>query len=116
MTKLEQSKQKHEMLKKFEEDEKELQKKEGVVTKAQRVGRFKYQMRKTDFQMEEELAASLRQLRPKTGADLLKERYDDVFRRNLLEPTVPEGAWGVKRKGKAKYKMHNNMKEAVEKR
>lgn len=46
----------------------------------------------------------------------MHERYDDVFRRNLLEPTVPEGAAGVKRKGKIRYKMHNNMKEAVEKR
>lgn len=89
---------------------------EGIVSKPQRVGRFKYKMRKTDFQMEDELAASMRQMKPKTGADMLHERYDDIFRRNLIEPTVPEGAAGVKRKGKTQYKMHNNKMEAIAKR
>ena len=35
----------------------------GVVNKAAKIGRFTYKMRKTDFQMEDELAPSLRQIR-----------------------------------------------------
>ena len=85
-----------------------------MVTTSARVGRFKYQMRKTDFVMEEELAGSLRQSKPKTGADLLHERYDDIFRRNLIEPTVPEGA-AKKPRSKPKYKMHNPIVEGVRK-
>jgi hypothetical protein len=72
-------------------------------------------MRKTDFQMEDELAGNLRQLKAKTGADLLRERYDDVFRRNLVEPNVPEGAGVKKRKLKHATKMHNPIVEACRK-
>lgn len=44
--------------------EKELQSKVGIVEKPSVIGRFKYKMRKTDFQLEEELAPSLRQIQP----------------------------------------------------
>ncbi len=44
-------------------EEKDRQEKLGEVTKPAVVGRFKYKMRKTDFQLEEELAPSLRQLK-----------------------------------------------------
>jgi len=46
-----------------EKEELRLQKEEGIITKPANVGRFKYQMKKTDFQLEEDLAGSLRTLR-----------------------------------------------------
>ena len=72
------------------------------------LGRYKYKMRKTDFQTEEELAGSLRTMRVKaTPADLLVERYDSVFRRGLIEPDMPIGG-DKKRNRKAKFKWHNS--------
>lgn len=53
------------------------------------VGRFKYKQRKTDFQLEEELAPSLRQLKVQGQDDLMRERFDSVFRRNLVELDAP---------------------------
>ena len=50
-------------MKKELQDERDKQEKEGIVTKPANTGRFKYKMRKTDFQLEDELAGSLRQLR-----------------------------------------------------
>lgn len=80
----------------------------GVVSKSSTIGRYKYKMRKTDFQTEEELAGSLRTARPKgTPADLLLDRYDSVFRRNLIEPDMPIGG-DKKRQRKAKFKWHNS--------
>jgi hypothetical protein len=65
-------------------------------------------MRKTDFQTEDELAGSLRTIRAKaTPADLLIDRYDSVFRRNLIEPEMPLGG-DKKRNRKGKYKWHNS--------
>lgn len=72
-------------------------------------------MRKTEFQSEEELAGSLRALKAKaTPADLLVERYDSIFRRNLVEPEAPIGG-DRKRNRKAKFKWHNSKggKEAA---
>ena len=83
-----------------EQKEKELQAQVGIVTKPAVVGRFKYKMRKTDFQMEEELAPSLRQLKAQGTDDLLRDRFDSVFRRNLVEldaPTVAEKKRQLKR-------------------
>ena len=42
-------------------------------------------MRKTDFQTEEELSGNLRTLKPQGKGDLITERYDSIFRRNLME-------------------------------
>jgi len=42
-----------------------------------------------------------------TPADLLVDRYDSIFRRNMLEPEVPIGG-DRRRSGKAKYKWHNS--------
>ena len=83
-----------------EEMEKKLQTNVGVVEKPSVIGRFKYKMRKTDFQMEDELAPSLRQLRAQGTDDLLRDRFDSVFRRNLVEldaPTVAEKKRQLKR-------------------
>lgn len=48
----------------IEQKEKQLQSKVGIVEKPSVIGRFKYKMRKTDFQLEDELAPSLRQIQP----------------------------------------------------
>lgn len=72
----------------------------GVVNKPIIIGRFKYKMRKTDFQLESELAPSLRQLKAQGTDDLMRERFDDIFRRNLVEmdaPTVSEKKRQIKR-------------------
>ena len=90
-------------MKKEIQEERDKQEKEGIVTKPANTGRFKYKMRKTDFQLEDELAGSLRQLRGEGQADLLRDRFDSVFRRNMVEmdaPTVAE----KKRQKKMRYK------------
>ena len=69
--------------------EKEKQEKVGIVGKPSVIGRFKYKMKKTDFQLEEELAPTLRQLKPQGTDDLLRDRYDSVFRRNFIELDAP---------------------------
>ena len=93
---------------KEEEDEKTRQEQEGVITKPSQIGRFKYRMRKTDFQLEDELAGSLRTIKARaTPADLMLDRFDSVFRRNMIEPDVPLGA-DRKRNRKAKFKWHNS--------
>lgn len=69
--------------------EKARQEKEGVVSKPANIGRFKYSMRKTDFQLEDELAGSMRQVRAQGQADLLRDRFDSVFRRNMVECDAP---------------------------
>mmetsp|Transcript_1536 Transcript_1536/g.2235 ORF Transcript_1536/g.2235 Transcript_1536/m.2235 type:complete len:221 (+) Transcript_1536:399-1061(+) len=43
--------------------ERELQETQGIVNKGAKIGRKTYKMRKTDFQLEEELAGSLREVR-----------------------------------------------------
>ena len=39
--------------------------------------------------MEDELAGSIREINPVGQADLLRERFDSVFRRNMVEPDAP---------------------------
>lgn len=74
------------------EDERTKQETTGIVQIPTQIGRIKYTMRKTDFQTEDELSGSLRTIKAKaTPADLLLDRYDSVFRRNLLAPDVPLG-------------------------
>ena len=80
----------------------------GIVTKPKNIGRFKYNQRKADFQLEEDLAGNLRQLRPLGGDQLLLDRFDSVFRRNLVEPDAPTQQ-DKKRQRKQKYKMHNKL-------
>lgn len=90
------------------EEERKRQEKTGVVQVPSLLGRHKYHMRKTVFQTEDELAGSLRTIRAKaTPSDLLIERYDSVFRRNLIEPEMPIGG-DKRRTRKGKYKWHNS--------
>lgn len=42
-------------------------------------------MKKTEFQLESELAGTLRQVRPYGRDDFLRDRFDSVYRRNLLD-------------------------------
>lgn len=82
-----------------------------MITKAAVVGRFKYKMRKTDFQLDSELAASFRQVKHQGSDDLLREQFDGVFRRNLVEldaPTKDEKKRYIKRA----YKFKNRNQAA----
>ena len=78
------------------------------------MGKFKYRMKKLDFQTEEELSGSLRKLSAKGPADLLLDRYDTVFRRNLLPPEAPLDS-DKKRVQKAKYKWHGKAGKVAKK-
>lgn len=85
----------------------------GVINKPKVLGRFKYKMRKPDFQMEDDLAENLRKLKPLGNDHLLQDRFDSIFRRNLIEPDAPTMA-EKKRVRKQKYKIVNKV-EAREK-
>lgn len=75
----------------------------GIVEKPSVIGRFKYKMRKTDFQLEDELAPSLRQVQPQGTNDLLHDRFDSIFRRNLVEMDAANNA-EKKRRRKIQFK------------
>ena len=65
-------------------------------------------MRKTDFQMEEDLRGSLRSIKPSNDiGDLITERYDTVFRKNLLVPE-PKTGDDRKRSRKTRFKWHKS--------
>lgn len=68
-------------------------------------------MKNTEFQLEEELAANLRQTKPLGNENLLRDRFDSVFRRNLVEPDAPT-AGEKKRQKKQKYKMKDKKSAA----
>lgn len=78
----------------------------GVVSKAKKVGRFKYTQRKQDYLLEEDLSGNLRQMKPLGNESLLGDRFDSVFRRNLVEPDAPTQS-AKKRQRKLKFKMVN---------
>jgi hypothetical protein len=87
----------------------ELKKQEkGEITFPKRIGRFKYKMPKTEFLLENELASSLRKHKNQ-GTTLLHDRFDNVFRRNLMEPQTPLEEQKVKKKSVHKYKTHKRM-------
>jgi hypothetical protein len=46
-------------------------------------------MRQADYQLEDELAGSLRQLKSTGTHNMLREKQDDAFRRNLIEMDAP---------------------------
>jgi len=75
--------------KREEAEEIQRQKDTGLVGKAKVIGRFKYSQRKQDFQLEDDLSANLRQLKPLGNDSLLGDRFDSIFRRNLVEPDAP---------------------------
>ena len=79
------------------------QQNEGLVSKPKIIGRFKYSMRKTDFQLEDELAGSMREIKPLGQSELLRDRFDSVFRRNFVEPDAPT-QFEKKRQRKAHFK------------
>lgn len=69
-------------------------------------------MRKTDFQMEDELAPSMRQIRAHGQADLLRDRFDSVFRRNMVECDAPSKI-EKKRQRKNEYKWRAKQTAAM---
>lgn len=74
------------------------------MSKGAKIGRKTYHMRKVDFQLEEELAGSLREVRAMGKDDFLRDRFDSVYRTNKLDVIdhVHEGE--KKRKCKASFK------------
>lgn len=93
--------------KRYREQHVELQKQEkyGEVNKPAKVGRWKYHMRKNDYQLEDDLSGNLRQMKPLGNSNLLDDRFDSIFRRNLLEPNAHDNL-DKKRIRKIKYKFH----------
>ncbi len=77
---------------------------------ASRLGRHAYRMRKTDFQMEKDLSGSLRSMKPLGSTSLLEDRFDSVYRRNLLAPEAKDGDHR-RRSRKTKFKFHNSKAE-----
>jgi hypothetical protein len=94
-------------VKKVNDDREEIfnQEKKGVVTKPKKIGRWKYKQRKLDYQLEDDLAGNLRQMRPLGNDMLLQDRFDSVFRRNLVELDAPTQGEKNKRQRKVEYKM-----------
>ncbi|CDW85537.1 UNKNOWN [Stylonychia lemnae] len=88
--------------------EKQIQEKVGVVSKPARIGKYNYQMKKIEFQTEDELAANLRQLKPQGPGDLLVDRFDSIFRRRMIEPAEPLNS-DRKRLKKQKFKWHQSI-------
>lgn len=98
--------------KNIEQAEKDKQQNEGIVTKPKVIGRFKYSMRKTDFQLEDELAGSMREIKPLGQHELLRDRFDSVFRRNFVEPDAPT-QFEKKRQRKAHFKWKERQTAAM---
>jgi len=91
---------------KARKEEIENQEKTGMINKSKNIGRFKYKQRKLEYQLQEELAGNLRTMKPLGNDLLIEDRFDSLFRRNLVEPDAP--TQGEKRRQrKAKYKNHN---------
>ena len=68
-------------------------------------------MKKTDFQLEDELAGSLREAKPLGKDDFLRDRFDSVYRRNLLDivDTVHEAEQKRKKKADFKFKQRSGV-------
>lgn len=103
-------KQKSEIsLKKIEEREKmkNVEKdeiKRGIIKRPKRIGKNKYQPRIPDFKLSSELSSNLRTINPE--GSVLIDAFDNIFKKNLIEPGNPFGA--KKRKSRIpKYKYHN---------
>lgn len=96
------------------EEEIRMQEQEGIVSKPTVIGRFKYKQRKQDFLLEDDLSGNMRQMKPLTNDQLLQDRYDSVFRRNLVEPN--EEVYDARRnKHKRAYKFFNPVGETAKK-
>lgn len=65
-------------------------------------------MRKNDYQLEDDLSGNLRQMKPLGNASLLDDRFDSIFRRNLIEPNAHDNL-DKKRIRKIKYKFTNRI-------
>jgi len=61
-------------------------------------------MRKVDFQLEEELAGSLREVRAVGKDDFMRDRFDSVYRTNKLDPLDHVHESERKRKIKSSFK------------
>jgi len=98
---------------KVREAELDSQVKTGIVADPKKLGRFKYHQRKTEYQLDSELSGNLRQMRPLGNDLLLEDRFDSIFRRNLVEPDAPTQQ-EKRRQRKLKYKMVNKLGSVAE--
>ncbi|XP_069063578.1 ribosome biogenesis protein NOP53 [Pleurodeles waltl] len=78
--------------------EKRIAKHKAEATQPRRLGRLKYEDPDTDVQLSEELAGSLRALKPE--GSILKDRFKSLQKRNLIEPRERAK---FKRRHKVKY-------------
>ncbi|XP_075462988.1 ribosome biogenesis protein NOP53 isoform X1 [Ascaphus truei] len=78
--------------------EQRVEKQKAEATQPRRLGRLKYKELDTDVQLSEELAGSLRKLKPE--GSILKDRFKSLQKRNLIEPRERAK---FKRKLKVKY-------------
>jgi len=94
------------ILEEREKKEKELEKllEEGKVIRTKKLNRNKYEYPGTDFQTTNELKSNLRTI--KVAGSLARDRFDSIFRRNLIEKT----GYDKKKKKKSripKFKYHS---------
>eukprot|EP01016_Furgasonia_blochmanni_P056239 TRINITY_DN9550_c0_g1_i2.p1 TRINITY_DN9550_c0_g1~~TRINITY_DN9550_c0_g1_i2.p1 ORF type:complete len:235 (-),score=95.99 TRINITY_DN9550_c0_g1_i2:179-823(-) len=83
--------------------------KEGVVVKAPKFGKKRYRMKDTDFTLVDDLKPNLRAVEP--VGSLLRERFDTVYRRGLIEFNDPLSKPKNNRKKIPKFKYHNVVRE-----
>ncbi|KAG0230488.1 hypothetical protein BGW42_000909 [Actinomortierella wolfii] len=93
--------------------ENEAKKEEKSRAGMKRVGKFNIPKEKTQVQLQEELAESLRQLKPE--GNLLKDRFQSFVERNIIEPRMPVAKrrrYKLKTYEKHSYKRFDNPNHA----
>ncbi|KAF9168638.1 hypothetical protein DFQ26_004274 [Actinomortierella ambigua] len=119
---LKQANQLKNIIKTVEEQEAELEKKrtenetkkeEKARAGMKRVGKFNIPKERTHVQLQEELAESLRQLKPE--GSLMKDRFQSFVERNIIEPRMPVAKrrrYKLKTYEKHSYKRFDNPNHA----
>ena len=90
-----------------EKQEKEAWESEGVVSKPRKLGLYKYNKPKIDFEAPEELPETLRN--QKGSESLIRDQFDSFFRRNLLPMEAPPN--DRKKLKEKEFKQHRSNKE-----
>ncbi|KAF9978073.1 hypothetical protein BGZ73_003813 [Actinomortierella ambigua] len=93
--------------------ENESKKEEKARAGMKRVGKFNIPKERTQVQLQEELAESLRQLKPE--GSLMKDRFQSFVERNIIEPRMPVAKrrrYKLKTYEKHSYKRFDNPNHA----
>ena len=85
----------------------------GLVVDPKKLGRFRYHQRKIEYQLDSELSGNLRQMRPLGNDLMLEDRFDSIYRRNLVEPDAPTQGQNRRQK-KLKFKMVSKIGSVAE--